>query len=90
VPLLLRLEIKRVFNYKDFSCVNVKRGFILFIVIQEYLCRQDCASVFMLVSVSCVALVLEGPYAVVRGVSKQVVYSTIRVLQYTYTVKLRE
>jgi hypothetical protein len=70
VLLLLRLEIKRVFNYKDFSCINVKRGFMLFIVVQEYLCRQDYASICILVSVSRVALVLEGPYAVVRGVSK--------------------
>jgi hypothetical protein len=66
----LRPEIKRVFNYKDFSCVDVKRGFMLFIVVREYLCRQDYASVFMPVSVGRVALVLEGPHAVVGGVSE--------------------
>jgi hypothetical protein len=59
-----------VFNYKDFSRINVKRGFILFVVIQEHLCRRDCTSMCMLVSVSRVALVLEGPHTVVRGVGK--------------------
>jgi hypothetical protein len=59
----LRPEIKRVFDYKDFGCVDVKRGFVLFLDVREHLCRGDRAGVSAPVSVGCAALVPECPHA---------------------------